>query len=417
MKLKFKQSVQKGVKLTGAVIVSAALITGCNAQPQAAEPAPAAEAQLKPVKVEKIEKRKISDPVEQVADVVSSLQIDVMTKVAGDVQEILKQRGDTVTTGEVIFRMDPTDVLIQKEKAQIAVSGAQEQMKKAKQEVEDGKQELKNSIAKIQLSLTEAEESYNKLRNDYDQGLATEDQLEQAETQLNNLRLDLDTSQNKLTTLETTNSLAQLEQSLQTANVTIRESDRTLGHMEVKATVNGVLTDLPIEAGMTLSAGFKAGQIQQLDPIKIKAELTEDAAAMIRGKQELTFYVPGTVEYTTAKVSYLADVMSAESKSYALELEVPNADRTLKPGMKAQVLLTGESEQMVVTVPSLSVVRESGETFVFVLVGDQVEKRKIELGRLNEAHQEVLSGVSEGEQLVVTGQHQLKDKDKVQVTQ
>lgn len=92
-----------------------------------------------------------------------------------------------------------------------------------------------------------------------------------------------------------------------------------------------------------------------------------------------------------------------------------NADRKLKPGMKAQVLLTDDNDQVVVTVPTLSVVREGSETFVFVLVGDTAEKRKVELGRLNETIQEIISGVKEGEQLIVSGQNQLKDKEKVQL--
>ncbi|WP_248926780.1 efflux RND transporter periplasmic adaptor subunit [Paenibacillus hamazuiensis] len=419
MKLLLMQSVQKGAKLTGAVVISAALISGCSAQPET-KPAQAAQAagetqQVKAVKVSKIEKRSIGQPLEQVADVVSSLQVDVLTKAGGDVQEILKKRGDAVQKGEIIFRMDPTDVLISKDKAQVTIAGTQQQLVKAREELEDSKKELKNGIAKQEAALKDAEKNYNKMRNDYDQGLVTKNQLETAETSLNNQRLDLETNRSKLKTLESTNSLAALEQALQTANVSLREIERTLENMEVKASVSGVLTDLPIENGMTLQAGFKAAQIQQLDPIKIKAELTEDAAAMIRGKQELTFYIPGTIEKTKAKVNYLADVMSAATKSYSLELEVANPDRKLKPGMKAQVLLAEEQDQVVVTVPTLSVVREGGETFVFVLVGDQVERRKVELGRLNDTYQEVLSGVKESEMLVTSGQHQLKDKDKVQV--
>jgi predicted transcriptional regulator len=84
--------------------------------------------------------------------------------------------------------------------------------------------------------------------------------------------------------------------------------------------------------------------------------------------------------------------------------------------MRVQVQLTSEEEQIVAAIPTLSVVREAGETYVFVLVGDTVEKRKVELGRLNGLVQEVLSGVKEGEQLVVSGQHQLKDKEKVQLS-
>ncbi|MFE5317762.1 efflux RND transporter periplasmic adaptor subunit [Paenibacillus sp. NPDC056579] len=412
MNLTFKSSIQKHSKTMGVLLLSAALFTGCSPQPAAPT---AAEPQIKTVKVEKIEKRKIAEPLEQVADVVSSLQIDVVSKASGDIQEILKKRGDAVVKGDVILRLDPTDVLLNKERAQITISGTQAQLVKAREDLANSKQDLQVGIAKLESSLKDTEKNYNKMRNDYDLGLVTKIQLEQMETQVNNLRMDLDSNRNKLKTLDSTNSLAQLEQGLQSANLSVREADRTLENMEVKATANGILTDLPVEAGMTIQAGFKAAQIQQLDPIKVKAELTESSAALVRGKQELTFYIPGSTEKLKGKVNYLADVMSAQSKSYSLELEAPNADGKLRPGMKAQVLLTEDQDQVVVAIPTLSVVREGGETFVFVMAGDQVEKRKVELGRLSDTHQEVLSGLKEGEPLIVSGQHQLKDKEKVQL--
>ncbi|MCZ8511296.1 efflux RND transporter periplasmic adaptor subunit [Paenibacillus filicis] len=408
-------TVKQSTRVMGAVVISMALITGCSAAKPAEQPKAAAEAQLKTVKTSKVEKKKIGDPTEQVADVVSSIQLDVSTKVGGDVQEILKKRGEMVEKGDVIFRMDPTDVLIQKEKAQISLNGSQEQLTKSKQDLANSRQDLVNGIKKLETSISDTEKNYAKMRNDYDLGLVTKFQLDQMESQLSNMKLDLESNKAKLKTLDSTNSLSQIEQGIQTADVSLRELDRTLGNLDVKATVSGVLTELPIEVGMTLPGGFRAAQVQQLDPIKIKAELTEDAAKLVRGKPELTFYIPGTTDKMKGKVSYLADVMSSQSKSYTLELEVPNADRKLKPGMKAQVLLTEEQDQMVVAVPTLSVVREGGDTYVFVLNGDTAEKRKVALGRLNETVQEVISGLKEGEQLIVSGQNQLKDKEKVQL--
>jgi HlyD family secretion protein len=114
-------------------------------------------------------------------------------------------------------------------------------------------------------------------------------------------------------------------------------------------------------------------------------------------------------------VVYLSDVMNSQTKAYSLELEVPNAERKLKPGSKAQVLLTEENEQVVTVVPTLSIVREVGDSYVFILKGDVVEKRKVELGRLSETNQEIISGVQPDEMLVTSGQHQLKDQEKVQV--
>ncbi|MEK8129513.1 efflux RND transporter periplasmic adaptor subunit [Paenibacillus filicis] len=398
-----------------AFVISTALLAGCSVQPEA-QPAAAAESQLKTVKTASIEKKKIGDPLEQVADVSASVQMDVVSKVSGDVLQLQKKRGDYVEKDEVLFRIDPTDLQIQKEKAQIAVSGTRQQMEKARKDLADSKQDVRDGIAKLEAALNDTDKNYSKLRNDYDLGLVTKIQLEQTETQVNNLKRDLEGAKRKLQTLESTNSLSQLEQGLETANVSLRELDRSLNYTEVKATVSGVLTDLPVEVGMTLNPGSHTATIQQLDPVKIKAELTEEAAALVRGKPELNFYVPGVTDRIKAKVSYLADVLGAQSKSYALELEVPNPDRKLKPGTKAQILLTEEQDQVVVTVPSLSVVREGGDTYVFVLNGgDTAEKRKVQLGRLNETIQEVLSGVKEGEQLIVSGQNQLKDKEKVQL--
>ncbi|MFH5182017.1 biotin/lipoyl-binding protein [Paenibacillus sp. TAB 01] len=222
MNLRWSQSMHRSTKVLGAVVLSAALFAGCTSKP-ADNAAQTAEPQLKTVKVAPIQKSKISDPLEQVADVVSSIQIDVITKTGGDVMEIVKKRGDMVEKGDVILRLDPTDVQIQKEKTQIGLSGSQQQLVKAKQDLEDSKLELQNGIKKLELSISEAQKTYSKMHNDYDQGLVTKYQLEQTETQLSNLKLDLENSRNKLKTLETTNSLAQLEQGMQTAAVSLKE--------------------------------------------------------------------------------------------------------------------------------------------------------------------------------------------------
>ncbi|NHN28568.1 efflux RND transporter periplasmic adaptor subunit [Paenibacillus agricola] len=415
MNFKMINSAKKSTKLLGAVVLSTAILAGCTSPATTAPTPTAAEPVIKSVKVAKVEKKTIGAPLEQVADVVSSIQMDIVTKVSGDIQEIYKKRGDMVEKGELILKLDPTDVQLQKQKGLLGVKSASQQLSKAQEDLVNSKVDLQNAVTKIEQSIKDAEKNYAKARNDYDLGLLTKFQLEQADTQLNNLKLDLESAQNKLNTIQTANTLSQLETQLESSNLSIREADRTLNNLELRAPVSGVLTELPIEVGMSLSGGFKAAQVQQLDPIKVKAELTEASAQLVRGKQELTFYVSGSTEKLVGKVSYLADVMSSQSKSYPLELEIANPETKLKPGTKVQILLTEEKDEVVITVPTLSVVREGGETSVFVLVGDIAEKRKVQLGRLNETVQEVLSGIQEGEQLIVSGQNQLKDKEKVQL--
>jgi HlyD family secretion protein len=409
-------TIKQSVKLFGVVALSAAIAVGCSAAPAASPTSSpnAAEQQIKTVKTAKITKQKIGEPIEQVGDVVSSVLLDVVVKGSGgEVIEIVKKRGEKVEKGDVLFRLDPTDMLIQKDLNAVNLKGAQEGLSSAKQNVANGIADAKDGVSKMETEVSDLEKAYNRTRNDYDQGLVTKNQLEQAETSLNNKKKDLDSSRRKLKALQETNSLSQAETAFESAQVNSRSIERSLSNLEVKAPASGILTDLNVEAGQTLSPGAKVGEVQQTNPVKIKSQLTESAANLVRGKTELTFYIPGVTEKAQAKLSFLSNVINGQSKAYDLELEVPNPDGKLKPGSKAQVELTKEDDQVVPVVPSLSIVREGGDSFVYILNGDTVQKRKVELGRLNETNQEIISGIKEGETLVISGQHQLKDQDKV----
>lgn len=412
-----RKTVSGGAKIAAALVLTVAVAVGCTSGSKPAAPAEAQEQTIKTVKVQKVTKQTIGDPLEQVADVVPATQLDVLSKGSGEVKQILKNRGDQVEAGEVILKLDTIDMQLQREKASLQLQSSRDALTKAKQDLVNSKTEMANSVKKMEQALLDVTKAFNKARNDYDQGLISKTQLDQAETAWKNQTMDLDLLKQKQQTLETTDNLSALESQLQSAELSMKELERSIDNLEVKAPISGILTELPIVAGMTIQPGVKVGHIQQFDPILIKAQLTENSAKLVRGKQELVYYIPGSAERPKAKIKYLSDSLDAQSKSYELELEVANAAGTLKPGTKVQIQLTTEQEQVVVTVPTLSVVREGGESFVFVLVGDTVEKRKVELGRLNELNQEVVSGVKEGEQLVISGQNQLKDKEKVQLAE
>lgn len=412
------KSVIGRVKLATALVLIVAVAAGCSAEGGSTTPAAAQEqTTIKTVKVQKINKQKIGDPLEQVADVVPVMQLDVMSKASGDVKEVLKKRGDRVNAGDVILKLDTADTQLQRNKASLQLQSSQDALVKAKQELATSKTEMANSVKKMEQAQLEVTRTYNKARNDYDQGLIAKPQLDQAETLWKNQAMDLDLLKQKQKTLETSDNLSALTNQIQSASLSMQELDRSLSNLEIKTPVSGILTELPVVVGMTVQPGIKVGHVEQLDPIVIKAKLTENSAKLVSGKQELVYYVPGSTEKAKAKVKYLSGSMDAQSKTYELELETANANGALKPGTKVQIQLTTEDEQIVTVIPTLSVVREGGDSFVFVLAGDTVEKRKVQLGRLNELNQEILSGVKEGEQLVTSGQNQLKDKEKVQLAE
>lgn len=127
------------------------------------------------------------------------------------------------------------------------MKSAQEQLRKAQEDFNNNKTKMQNGITKTEQALKDQQKSYNKMRNDYDQGLVTKFQLDQLETQLNNTKLDLDMAQKELKTLESTNPLVQLQVGVESSALSIREVDRSISNMEIKAPTSGIITDLPLK--------------------------------------------------------------------------------------------------------------------------------------------------------------------------
>lgn len=410
MTLTIRQFGWKRTALAGmSIMLAGALAAGCSAK--------AADGGTKSVKVAAVATQQADDKVEQDADVVSSSQVSVITKTGGDVAEVLKKRGDTVQQGEIIFRIDSSDAERNREKNQLSRANLQAQIDKNTVDIATNKSVLRNTIEKLQLQIADLQKAYNNARNDYDAGLVNKSQVEKAETQIKTAQLDLDTAQKQLANLENTDPLAPLRTQIQSTDVAMQDIEKSLSDFNVKAPISGILTELTPEQGVTVPAGYVAGQIQQTNPIKVHADLTEAEMKYVRGKTEVSFTLPNSTETLKGTVQYLADVMSPQSKTYVLELTVPNSDQKLKSGMRVKLQLGGDAKQTVVVVPTASIVKDGNDSYVYIVAGDQAEKRKVTLGRTWETNREALSGVKAGEQLVVLGQQELKDKDRVVVKQ
>ncbi|WP_165972090.1 efflux RND transporter periplasmic adaptor subunit [Paenibacillus piri] len=390
------------------LLIGTAFVSGCAMTS-------AKEAQLPQVKTAPVAKQMMEGTIEQDADVVSSSQVNVTVKVGGDVQQLLKKRGDAVQQGEVILKLDAADMLRSKRKTELSRDNLQSQLDKTKEDVTTSKAVLRNTITKLELQIADLEKSYSTVRNDYDRGAVTKTQLDKAETQLKTARLDLDTAQKQLANLEATDPLATLRIQLESTAVGVEDIEKTISDLDVKAPISGILTELNPEVGVSVPAGYVAAVIQQLDPVKIHADLTEAGIKLVKGKTEVGFTIPGSPDKRKGTVTYLADVMSPQSKTFVLELTAPNEGFKLKPGTRVKLLLGEGGKQDALAVPTSAIVQEGDDMYAFVLSGDQVEKRKVTLGRAVNGYREVIGGLKEGEQLVSTGVQGLHDKEKVQI--
>ena len=131
--------------------------------------------------------------------------------------------------------------------------------------------------------------------------------------------------------------------------------------------------------------------------VKLKTEIFED-------------------EEFAGKISIIYPTIDPATRTFTCEIKINNANNKLKPGMFGRVELNlGKANTILVS--DKAVVKQSGsnDRFVYVEKDGVVEYRKVEVGRRLGDKFEVINGVSDGENVVITGQTKLLDGSKVKV--
>ena len=97
------------------------------------------------------------------------------------------------------------------------------------------------------------------------------------------------------------------------------------------------------------------------------------------------------------------------SRAFTVKVEIPNRDQRLKPGMFARVKIFPAIHRNAMVVPLASVMKREGRTFVFVVNGDVVRLREVEVGIADEQSVEVTRGLRDGEEIAVSGHYGMAD--------
>lgn len=193
--------------------------------------------------------------------------------------------------------------------------------------------------------------------------------------------------------------------------------DNLLENTVLRSPITGVVTARNYDPG-DMTGSLPVLTVGQLAPVvKVMINVSENDLATLRQGQpvDVTFDAyPG--ETFSGKVQRIYPTVDTATRTFEVEVRIANATEKLKPGMFARVSIDLGTQQNVV-VPDRAVVKQtgSGNKYVYVLKGNTVSYNRVELGqRLDNAY-ELLSGIEDGDTVVITGQTRLADGVKVEV--
>lgn len=184
----------------------------------------------------------------------------------------------------------------------------------------------------------------------------------------------------------------------------------------IRAPVAGTITSFPVSVGSMVGPSVSIAKISSTSNLEIDINVAERFVSRIAVGQTavLTFdSFPG--EVFTAKVVEVNPVLDTTSRSMGVKLVLDPPDNRIKIGMYCRVKLITETKTEVVAIPRTAVLTRSGQDSVFVVNGGVVENRPVSVGITVDNMVEITSGLSAGNEIVISGQTMLNSGSKVNV--
>lgn len=196
--------------------------------------------------------------------------------------------------------------------------------------------------------------------------------------------------------------------------------EERLARTRVRVPFAGVLDDRLVELGSMVSPGTAVARLVDLDPIRVSGGVPERYAPDVAVGTEATVrfdVLPDTA--FRARLAYVGATVDRESRTVPVEFTVRNPGRMVKPEMVANIEIVRRELAGAVVVPRDALVRREDGFAAFVVVeggdGPVARARSLEVGPAREDRVVIRSGLEAGDRLVVVGQDQVAEGDRVRV--
>ena len=325
-----------------------------------------------PVKVFEVRRQKISEKLHYTGIIEAWKKINITPDVGGKIAKIHVEEGDMVREGQLLAELDTRAIRLQLEQAEAALAVTEANYKDAKRNMERMERLIEEKAV--------SDQQYEKIKLAYE---GAEAQLQQAKATVNLAHHNLDVSL-------------------------------------MKAPFSGVVASKNAEVGDVINpmmGGFSpnSGVLTLMDFSRVKIEIDISPQEIVRIKRGQTVLLsvdayPNRV--FEGKVTIVNLTAEPLSKKFKVEAQMDNRGLLLRPNTFGEATLEVSTHENALVIPQRAVLENR---IVFLARDNKAERREVTLGLQNAELVEVLSGIEEGDSVIVEGNYGLEDGAEIDI--
>lgn len=368
----------------------------------------------KDLNISTVDKGVIEVSVSASGKVIPAFEEIINSPINSRIVEVYKRGGDSVDVGTPILKLD-----LQSAETEYDKQLDEEQMKSL--QLEQQRVTNHNKLSEMEMNLKvsrmELDRKAVELRNERyldSLGAGTTDKVRQVELDYNvsilKLKEDEQKYKNEQALAEADLKVKELE--LNIFRKSLAETRRTLEDAQIRSPRKAILTYVNNEIGSQIGQGAKVAIVSDLSHFKIEGEIADTYGDRIAAGSKAVIKIGS--EKLDGTVSDVTPLSKNGVISFTVQLEEDNHKR-LRSGLKTDVYVMNAVKDDVLRIANSSYYVGKGEYELFVVNGNQLLKRKVQLGDSNFEYVEVVSGLQEGDQVIVSDMNAYKDKNKLKI--
>ncbi len=353
------------------------------------------------VGVTKVVKKSLGRKLTVSSELVPFQEIDVYAKESGYVKKLMVDYGTHVKAGQVMAVLEIPELEAQLQEDQAEIKNAANQVTRAQHE-----------LARYQAQYNALHLQYTRLNSVFQSqpGIVAQQEVDDAQGKDIAASSQVDAGQA---------SLEAAQSQLAVSKAKLSHDQSLFDYSKITAPFSGVVTERYANLGTLVQAGTnsQAAPIVKLsedDLFRLVIPVPESYVRYIHIGDPVDVRVPSLSKTFPGKVARFSVDVKEATRTMHTEVDVKNRDRVLMPGLYADADVALEHRDDIPTVPLQAVNHEGNKTTVFVVGKDsELEDRPVTLGLQTANDAEVVSGLAEGEEVVVSDRSGLKSGETV----
>jgi RND family efflux transporter MFP subunit len=366
----------------------------------------------------------------------------VHAKLAGYVKSVSVDIGDRVRAGQVLAELDVPEVAAEAQQKHAAVEQAEADRAQSVAAVEVARSVIVSAEAKLaevnatkrraEAELARWQSESARVEQLVRESTVTGSLRDETRSKLEAARAALDENKALLRSAEAAinEAKARLDKaradataagaSVAVAKAEARRSDAMLGYARITAPFDGMVTRRNVDTGALTVPGGSAVPllvVARIDRVTVSVAVPEADAALVGAGDEAKVRIPALGgRVVTGKVTRTSWALDDASRTLRAEVDLPNEDGTLRPGLYVNTTIIAEERVDALAVPAAAVVRDGGSSYCVVVSGGRARRRAVQTGLNDGTLVEVVSGLTPSDEVAASGVESLTDGQPVQTS-